>query len=235
METGTSETFPIWFVATDDFFPTDLDFSSFFQDMDSGPSTHSSMGPQMGAQLHDSHQSYNGYNGQNSNNYMRNSQNVHNSSQWINGSSNPQGLGLPMRQEINEEMDETDWDYLLSLGIGPSVTKDDPSGTALLRQSIANTSHAFDQQMINSERIRAAKASRKGVIMIPPLMPRSKFTESRHDHEQSGINIKTEGQSNIEDTDVKSDHEGDEKVKKRKKMKSIDPKDMTEEQLVERR
>ena len=140
-----------------------------------------------------------------------------------------------MRQEADEEMDENDWDYLLSLGIGPSITKDDPSGTALLRHSIANTSQAFDQQMINSERVRAAKASRKGVIMIPPLMPRSKFAESYHDHEQSGMNFKTEEQSHVEDVDVKSDHEGDEKIKKRKKMKSIDPKDMTEEQLVERR
>ena len=39
-----------------------------------------------------------------------------------------------------------------------------------------------------------------------------------------------------EDVDIKDDPDGDDKgVKKRKKMKSIDPKDMTEEQLLERR
>ena len=187
------------------------------------------VGPQMGAQLHNSQQTYNGYNNMQQNmqqqqqqHHHMHDQNTHNGG-WNNNNDQ-------IRPQEGDAMDETDWDYLLSLGIGPSITKDDPSGTALLRHSIANSSYAFDQQMINSEKVRAAKASRKGVIMIPPLMPRSRVTENNLELEI----VKVE-ESPIEDPDVKSDHEGDEKVKKRKKMKSIDPKDMTEEQLVERR
>ena len=199
--------------------------------MDGGPVKDNMVGPQMGAQLHNSQQTYNGYNNMQQNMQQQqqqqqlhhmHDQNTHNGG-WNNNNDQ-------IRPQEGDAMDETDWDYLLSLGIGPSITKDDPSGTALLRHSIANSSYAFDQQMINSEKVRAAKASRKGVIMIPPLMPRSRVTENNLELEI----VKVE-ESPIEDPDVKSDHEGDEKVKKRKKMKSIDPKDMTEEQLVERR
>ena len=196
--------------------------------MDGGPVKDNMVGPQMGAQLHNSQQTYNGYNNMQQNmqqqqqQHHMHDQNTHNGG-WNNNNDQ-------IRPQEGDAMDETDWDYLLSLGIGPSITKDDPSGTALLRHSIANSSYAFDQQMINSEKVRAAKASRKGVIMIPPLMPRSRVTENNLELEI----VKVE-ESPIEDPDVKSDHEGDEKVKKRKKMKSIDPKDMTEEQLVERR
>ena len=221
--------------------------------MDSGPSNNSSnTGPQIGAQIHDSQQTYNGYNNNNQINMQNNMQNMQGMTQsnmqnnmqmrntnnnnmqnqnapWINDSNEQmQMAGLTASDEV---MDETDWDYLLSLGIGPSVTKDDPSGTALLRHSIANTSQAFDQQLINAEKVRAAKASRKGVIMIPPLMPRSRVNTNP---DFDNVVVKQEECSPLEDG-VKSDHEGDEKVKKRKKMKSIDPKDMTEEQLVERR
>ena len=196
--------------------------------MDGGPVKDNMVGPQMGAQLHNSQQTYNGYNNMQQNmqqqqqQHHMHDQNTHNGG-WNNNNDQ-------IRPQEGDAMDETDWDYLLSLGIGPSITKDDSSGTALLRHSIANSSYAFDQQMINSEKVRAAKASRKGVIMIPPLMPRSRVTENNLELEI----VKVE-ESPIEDPDVKSDHEGDEKVKKRKKMKSIDPKDMTEEQLVERR
>lgn len=176
--------------------------------------------PQM-QQAQQSPQAYTGYNS-----------NVHNAP-WLNAPD------LQMRGNDDETMDDTDWDYLLSLGIGPSITAEDPSGTALLRHSIANTSQAFDQQMINSELVRAAKASRKGVIMIPPLMPRSKNSPAIMEQDVKGAItlITAEGNTSAtEDVDIKSDHEGDDKgLKKRKKMKSIDPKDMTEEQLVERR
>jgi hypothetical protein len=173
--------------------------------------------PQM-QQAQQSPQAYTGYN---------------NNAPWLNAPD------LQMRGHDNETMDDTDWDYLLSLGIGPSVTTEDPTGTALLRHSIANTSQAFDQQMINSELVRAAKASRKGVIMIPPLMPRSKASPAILEQDVKGAVTLITAEGNAaatEDVDVKSDHEGDDKgLKKRKKMKSIDPKDMTEEQLVERR
>ena len=201
---------------TDDFFPTDLDFSSFFQEVDNDPREQSNV-PHT-SEMQQAPQGYSGY-----------AQNA----PWMNAPE------LQMRENSNETMDDTDWDYLLSLGIGPSCTAEDPSGTALLRHSIANTSQAFDQQMINSELVRAAKASRKGVIMIPPLMPRSKVTPANLEQDVKGAVtlITVEGNSSTtEDVDIKSDHEGDDKgLKKRKKMKSIDPKDMTEEQLVERR
>lgn len=159
-------------------------------------------------------------------------------SAWDNSTS---VLGLQMNPDEDDTMDETDWDYLISLGIGPSCTTEDPSGTALLRRSIANTSQSYDQQIIDSERMRAAKTSKKGVIMIPPLMPRTRVNPQLIKVEQdlkstTGM-TSTEGDSpTVEDTDIKSDPDGDDKgLKKRKKMKSIDPKDMTEEQLVERR
>jgi hypothetical protein len=63
--------------------------------------------------------------------------------------------------------------------------------------------------------------------MIPPLMPRTR-TNSMIKHE-----VKTVEETIIEE-DIKGEDE-DSGVKKRKKMKSIDPKDMTEEQLIERR
>ena len=207
---------------SDDFFPTDLDFSSFFQEVDNYPrdqiNVHSAPPLQQTSQI------YNPYNS-----------NVQNTP-WINDSTVEEVRGRP---DDDETMDETDWDYLISLGIGPVCTTEDPSGTALLRQSIANPSRAYDQQIINSERVRAAKASAKGVIMIPPLMPRSRANPNpvNADQKSSITLIKEEVDSPlVEDVDIKDDPDGDDKgVKKRKKMKSIDPKDMTEEQLLERR
>lgn len=96
--------------------------------------------------------------------------------------------------------------------------------------TIINKSQAFDEQMINSEKQRALRAStrKNGLIMIPPLMPRTR-TNSVIKHE-----IKTVEESIVEE-DIKGEEEEEIGVKKRKKMKSIDPKDMTEEQLIERR
>lgn len=72
------------------------------------------------------------------------------------------------------------------------------------------------------------RSSRKnGLIMIPPLMPRTRTNSIIK------MEVKPEIGFTIEE-DIKGEEE-DSGVKKRKKMKSIDPKDMTEEQLVERR
>jgi hypothetical protein len=210
------------FFVSDDFFPTDLDFSSFFQEVDNYPrdqtNVHSAPAIQQASQIYNPYSS----SGQ--------------SDAWIGDNSVE---GVRGRPDDDETMDETDWDYLISLGIGPVCTTEDPSGTALLRQSIANPSPAFDQQIINSERVRAAKASARGVIMIPPLMPRSKANPNavNADQKSSITLIKEEVDSPlVEDVDIKDDPDGDDKgIKKRKKMKSIDPKDMTEEQLLERR
>lgn len=63
--------------------------------------------------------------------------------------------------------------------------------------------------------------------MIPPLMPRTRTNSIMK------MEVKAVEECTIEE-DIKGEEE-DSGVKKRKKMKSIDPKDMTEEQLVERR
>jgi hypothetical protein len=63
--------------------------------------------------------------------------------------------------------------------------------------------------------------------MIPPLMPRTRTNSIIK------MEVKAVEECTIEE-DIKGEEE-DSGVKKRKKMKSIDPKDMTEEQLVERR
>jgi len=236
----------------DDFFPADLDFSSFFGQLDNVPKdpTNSEGAPSLDAiRGINSNVPYNGntentyVNGNNSIPYVSNqngdingnngrdnlyaniklenpNQNqFQNQSQNVNQNQSVNQYQTVVKEEAGEEMD---WDYLLSLGIGPAI--DDGSSSS----TITNKSQAFDEQQINSENQRALKSSRKnGLIMIPPLMPRTR-TNSIIKPE-----VKTVEEAIIEE-DIKGEDE-DSGVKKRKKMKSIDPKDMTEEQMIERR
>mmetsp|Transcript_5934 Transcript_5934/g.6056 ORF Transcript_5934/g.6056 Transcript_5934/m.6056 type:complete len:580 (-) Transcript_5934:223-1962(-) len=249
---NTNEMIDLDDIFDDDFFPADLDFSSFFGQLDNVPKdpTNSEGAPSLDAiRGINSNVPYNGntentyVNGNNSIPYVSNqngdingnngrdnlyaniklenpNQNqFQNQSQNVNQNQSVNQYQTVVKEEAGEEMD---WDYLLSLGIGPAI--DDGSSSS----TITNKSQAFDEQQINSENQRALKSSRKnGLIMIPPLMPRTR-TNSIIKPE-----VKTVEEAIIEE-DIKGEDE-DSGVKKRKKMKSIDPKDMTEEQMIERR
>jgi hypothetical protein len=143
-----------------------------------------------------------------------------------NPNDNVSRSGKSGKEEGADGIGEMDWDYLCSLGIG----RVDPSEKSASTKPKTSPSQAFDEQIIKSEKKGALK-TKNAVIMIPPLMPRllpnidllcPKLEERISDLAKN----EKEDELAAEDVECKP---------KRKKMKSIDPKDMTEEQLIERR
>lgn len=116
-------------------------------------------------------------------------------------------------------MDDGDWDYLNYLGINPldSNVKTEPN------------TFSYDEKIV------AAKMSKRGLIQIPPLMPRARGNEAYGIKQEEKNDIKLENSDSVGNSAKSEEIDSESCLKKRKKMKSIDPKDMTEEQLVERR